>query len=164
MSSSWYLSKEVEVHRPQAATVPADKRHLGDSYAAGLVWLRLRPNLFRRRTLAAGSKQRPGSAGLPRIDPPIAPDELGAHGGALLFEAAEKPWPLQAFWPLRLGCALAGALPLQALPAMHFPRRRLQASTPSTPPSRRGTGWRRQRRGVAPDLEFNFMTISSMIV
>ena len=37
-------------------------------------------------------------------------------------EVAEKPWPLQAFWPLQEFAEPLQALwPLQALPAMHLP-------------------------------------------
>jgi hypothetical protein len=79
--------------------------------------------------------------------------------------AIEKPWVLQAFRPLQEFPALLQALwPLQALTPMHLPWAALAAVDPvdTTAPARNRVA--AAAASVAPDLEFNFMTISSMIV
>jgi hypothetical protein len=80
-------------------------------------------------------------------------------------EVAEKPWPLQAFWPLQaLAEPLQELWPLQALPAMHLPAAAFADvdTVDTTEPARNRVA--AAAASVAPDLEFNFMTISSMIV
>ena len=79
-------------------------------------------------------------------------------------ETAEKPWPLQPFWPLQeLAEPLQALWPLQALPAMHLPAALAGVDTvDTTAPARNRVA--AAAASVAPDLEFNFMTISSMIV
>jgi hypothetical protein len=67
-------------------------------------------------------------------------------------DVIEKPVPLQAFWPL------------QALPAMHLPSAAFAGvdTLDTTEPARNKVA--AAAASVAPDLEFNFITISSMIV
>jgi hypothetical protein len=80
-------------------------------------------------------------------------------------EAIEKPVPLQAFWPLQAFAEPLQALwPLQALPAMHLPWAAFAGvdTVDTTEPARNRVA--AAAASVAPDLEFNFMTISSMIV
>src|ERR1700712_3203482 len=80
-------------------------------------------------------------------------------------EAIEKPVPLQAFRPLQEFDELLQALwPLQALVAMHLPWAALADVDPvvTTAPARNRVA--AAAASVAPDLEFNFMTFSSMIV
>jgi hypothetical protein len=72
---------------------------------------------------------------------------------------------LQAFKPLQaLAPPLQALWPLQALPAMHLPAAALADVDPvdTTAPARNKVA--AAAASVAPDLEFNFMTISSMIV
>src|SRR4051812_48013700 len=80
-------------------------------------------------------------------------------------EAIENPVPLQAFKPLQeFETPLQALWPLQALPAMHLPAAALAGLDPvaTTAPARnRGAA---AAASVGPGLEFNFMTISSMIV
>ena len=76
-----------------------------------------------------------------------------------------KPWPLQAFRPLQEFEALLQALwPLQALAAMHLPMAAFAGVDPvdTTAPARNRVA--AAAASVAPDLESNFMTISSKIV
>jgi hypothetical protein len=80
-------------------------------------------------------------------------------------EDIEKPVPLQAFWPLQeLAEPLQALWPLQALPAMHLPWAAFAGvdTVDTTEPARNKVA--AAAASVAPDLEFNFMTISSMIV
>jgi hypothetical protein len=87
---------------------------------------------------------------------------MAAHA---FSEVAEKPWPLQAFWPLQEFAEPLHALwPLQALPAMHLPWAAFAGvdTVDTTEPARNKVA--AAAASVAPDLEFNFMTISSMIV
>jgi len=80
-------------------------------------------------------------------------------------EAIEKPVPLQALRPLQeLAPPLQALWPLQALPAMHLPIAALAGDdvVETTDPARNSVA--AAAASVAPDLEFNFMTISSMIV
>ena len=73
--------------------------------------------------------------------------------------------PLQAFWPLQaLAEPLQALWPLQALPAMHLPWAAFAGvdTVDTTEPARNRVA--AAAASVAPDLEFNFMTISSMIV
>jgi hypothetical protein len=87
---------------------------------------------------------------------------MAAHA---FSEVAEKPWPLQAFWPLQEFAEPLQALwPLQALPAMHLPWAAFAGvdTVDTTEPARNRVA--AAAASVAPDLEFNFMTISSMIV
>jgi hypothetical protein len=80
-------------------------------------------------------------------------------------EVMEKPVPLQAFMPLHELLAPLHALwPLQALPAMHLPPAAYAVvdTVESVAPARNRVA--AAAASVAPDLESNFMTISSMIV
>ena len=78
--------------------------------------------------------------------------------------AIVKPLLLQAFRPLQEFEALLQALwPLQAFVAMHLPAAAFAVvETVTTEPARNKVAAAAAR--VAPDLEFSFMTISSMIV
>jgi hypothetical protein len=72
---------------------------------------------------------------------------------------------LQAFWPLQaLPAPLQALWPLQALPAMHLPVAAFAGvdTVDTTELARNRVA--AAAASVAPDLEFNFMTISSMIV
>src|SRR3954468_15529176 len=91
-----------------------------------------------------------------RKAPPVA-----AHLAGVLIE---KPVPLQAFMPLQeFAPPLQALWPLQALPAMHLPWAALAGlDVVTTAPARNRVA--AAAASVAPDLEFNFMTISSMIV
>src|SRR3984885_4015115 len=76
-----------------------------------------------------------------------------------------KPWPLQAFRPLQaFGPPLQALWPLQALAAMHLPSAAYAVVDPvdTTAPARNRVA--AAAASVAPDLESNFMTISSKIV
>jgi hypothetical protein len=87
---------------------------------------------------------------------------MAAHA---FSEDIEKPVPLQAFWPLQeLAEPLQALWPLQALPAMHLPWAAFAGvdTVDTTEPARNRVA--AAAASVAPDLEFNFMTISSMIV
>jgi hypothetical protein len=89
--------------------------------------------------------------------PPVA-----AHLAGVLIE---KPVPLQAFRPLQeFAPPLQALWPLQALPAMHLPCAAFAGLdvVVATAPARNRVA--AAAASVAPDLEFNFMTISSMIV
>jgi hypothetical protein len=80
-------------------------------------------------------------------------------------EVIEKPVPLQALRPLQeFAPPLQALWPLQALPAMHLPAAAFAGLDPAvtTAPARNRVA--AAAASVAPDLEFNFMTISSMIV
>jgi hypothetical protein len=80
-------------------------------------------------------------------------------------DAIEKPVPLQAFKPLQeFAPPLQALWPLQALPAMHLPIAAFAGVelVDATAPARNRVA--AAAASVAPDLEFNFMTISSMIV
>src|SRR3954470_22742725 len=89
--------------------------------------------------------------------PPVA-----AHLAGVLIE---KPVPLQAFRPLQAFAPPLQALwPLQALAAMHLPSAAFALVEPvdTTAPARNRVA--AAAASVAPDLESNFMTISSRIV
>jgi hypothetical protein len=80
-------------------------------------------------------------------------------------DVIEKPVPLQAFWPLQeFAPPLQALWPLQALPAMHLPSAAFAGvdTLDTTEPARNKVA--AAAASVAPDLEFNFITISSMIV
>jgi hypothetical protein len=80
-------------------------------------------------------------------------------------EVIEKPLPLHAFKPLQAFDALLQALwPLQALAAMHLPAAALAGVdvVETTAPAKNRVA--AATASVAPDLESNFMMISSMIV
>src|SRR4029434_3508659 len=90
---------------------------------------------------------------------------LAPKAATRVSETAEKPWPLQPFWPLQeLAEPLQALWPLQALPAMHLPWAAFAGvdTVDTTEPARNRVA--AAAASVAPDLEFNFMTISSMIV
>jgi hypothetical protein len=73
--------------------------------------------------------------------------------------------PLQEFKPLQaLAAPLQALWPLQALPAMHLPWAAFAGvdTVDTTEPARNSVA--AAAASVAPDLEFNFMTISSIIV
>src|SRR6478736_1072848 len=76
----------------------------------------------------------------------------------LASEVSEKPVPLQAF-----AAPLHALWPLQALPAMHLPWAALAGAdvVEMTAPARKSVA--AAAASVAPDLESNFMTSSSMI-
>jgi hypothetical protein len=77
----------------------------------------------------------------------------------------EKPWFLQEFRPLQAFAALLQALwPLQALAPMHLPAAAFAVvdTVDIVTPARNSVA--AAAASVAPDLESNFMTISSMIV
>ena len=78
-------------------------------------------------------------------------------------DAIVKPLLLQAFMPLQEFPALLQALwPLQALVAMHLPWAAAGVDTVvTTVPARNSVA--AAAASVAPDLEFNFMTFSSML-
>src|ERR1700712_4468656 len=90
-------------------------------------------------------------------EPPVA-----AHLAGVLIE---KPVPLQAFRPLQeFAPPLQALWPLQALAAMHLPSAAYADVDPveTTAPARNRVA--AAAASVAPDLESNFMTISSRIV
>src|SRR6185436_2638284 len=121
MSFSWVSSKRsVRVHRPQAAIVPADKRHPEIVTRWVWPWLHARPILF---WPPARNNEGPAVPGPPRFcsaDQPLT--NLAPMAAHAFSEDIEKPVPLQAFWPLQAFAELLQALwPLQALPAMHLP-------------------------------------------
>src|ERR1700733_14644913 len=83
----------------------------------------------------------------------------------LASELMEMPVPLQAFMPLQEFAPPLHALwPLQALPAMHLPMAACAGvdTVERVAPARNRVA--AAAASVAPDLESNFMTISSMIV
>jgi hypothetical protein len=94
-------------------------------------------------------------------------DQLLTNAPPLALHAAsdaiEKPWPLQAFRPLQEFDALLHALwPLQALAAMHLPWAASAGvdTVETAAPARNSVA--AAAASVAPDLESNFMTFSSM--
>src|SRR4029453_7929763 len=80
-------------------------------------------------------------------------------------EAIVKPLVLQAFMPLQeFPLPLQALWPLQALAPLHLPWAGLAGAelVETTAPARNSVA--AAAASVAPDLESNFMTISSMIV
>src|SRR6478735_9666729 len=140
-----------------------------DSYAVGPDWLHSEPDLFQESDVKRFQTMRAQYQYRARFVS-IRNDQLLASAPPFALHCASvaiaKPWVLQAFRPLQEFAPLLQALwPLQALTPMHLPWAAAFAlvdPVDTTAPARNRVA--AAAASVAPDLEFNFMTISSMIV
>src|SRR4051812_43693700 len=128
-----------------------------------VVRLRPRKEIFRHELKKEARRiAGPVEIGMDWRQPLTNAPPLALHAAS--DDAIVKPLLLQAFMPLQEFPALLQALwPLQALVAMHLPWAASAGvdTVVTTVPARNSVA--AAAASVAPDLEFNFMTFSSML-